>query len=199
MQPEDCGPSEDVQLVALCQSGDLAAFDRLVTKYRNPVYATIYNLVQNEEDAWDLAQETFLKAWRNIAHFRGESKFSTWLHRIATNITIDRVRRKHIESGVEFDETLGLNQIEPGAATAPHPSPLPEQNLEGQEIQQRIDAALLQLTPEHRAIILLREVHGLSYEEIAENTGCSIGTVMSRLFYARKKLQTLLRDVYETL
>jgi len=199
MQPEDCGPAEDAQLMALCQNGDRAAFDRLVTKYRNQVYATIYNLARNEEEAWDLAQETFLKAWRHIAQFRGQSKLSTWLHRIATNVTIDWVRRKRIESGVEFDDTLGLHQIETGAATAPHAAPLPHQRLEAHEIQSRIDAAMTCLTPEHRAVIVLREVDGLHYEEIAETMGCTVGTVMSRLFYARKKLQTLLRDVYETL
>ena len=199
MQPEDCGPSDDAQLVAQCQSGDRAAFDQLVTKYRNQVYATIYNVARSEEDAWDLAQETFLKAWRHIARFRGQSKFSTWLHRIAINVTIDWARHKQIESGVEFDDTLGLNQIEPGAATAPHASPLPHQNLQAHEIQARIDAAMTHLSPEHRAAILLREVDGMRYEEIAESTGCTVGTVMSRLFYARKKLQTLLRDLYENL
>ena len=155
MQPEDCGPAEDAQLMALCQNGDRAAFDRLVTKYRNQVYATIYNLARNEEEAWDLAQETFLKAWRHIAQFRGQSKLSTWLHRIATNVTIDWVRRKRIESGVEFDDTLGLHQIETGAATAPHAAPLPHQRLEAHEIQSRIDAAMTCLTPEHRAVIVL--------------------------------------------
>jgi len=199
MQPEDCGPSEDAQLVALCQNGDCAAFDRLVTKYRNQVYATIYNLVRGEDEAWDLAQETFLKAWRHIAHFRGQSKFSTWLHRIATNVTIDWVRRKQITAGVEFDDTLAHTPIAAGSTTTPHAAPSPEQAMEAGEIQARIDAAIAQLSPEHRAVILLREVDGASYEEIAETTGCTTGTVMSRLFYARKKLQTLLRDVYETL
>ena len=199
MQPEDCGPSEDTQLVAECQNGDRTAFDRLVTKYRNQVYATIYSLARNDDDAWDLAQETFLKAWRHIAHFRGQSKFSTWLHRIATNVTIDWVRRKQIASGVEFDDSVGLTSIAAGSITAPHAAPAPQQHLEAGEIQARIDTALGQLSPEHRTVILLREVDGASYEEIAEATGCTLGTVMSRLFYARKKLQTLLRDVYETL
>lgn len=199
MQPEDCGPSDDAQLVAQCQGGDRAAFDQLMTKYRNQVYATIYNLARNEEDAWDLAQETFLKAWRHIVQFRGQSKFSTWLHRIATNVTIDWARRKQIESGVEFDDTVGLHEMEPGAATAPHSASLPHQRIQAHEIQARIDTAMAHLSPEHRAVILLREVDGLHYEEIAESTSCTVGTVMSRLFYARKKLQTLLRDVYENL
>jgi len=185
MQPEDA------LLVAQCQQGDCEAFDRLVTKYRNQVYATIYNLARNQDEAWDLAQETFLKAWKSIARFRGEAKFSTWLHRIATNVTIDWVRRQRVVSdGVEFDDAL--------AHVAAEAAP-PQQRLEAGEMQGRIDAALQQLTAEHRAVILLREVDGASYEEIAEALGCTLGTVMSRLFYARKKLQTLLRDLYETL
>jgi len=199
MSEDDAGQLEDAQLVTRCQNGDAAAFGELITKYRNKVYATIYNLVRNEQDAWDLAQEAFLKAWRNIGHFRGQSSFFTWIYRIATNVTIDSLRRKQIESGVEFDDTLGLGDIETGAATAPHADPLPHQHLQNQEIKARIDVALNQLSAEHRTVIVLREIEGLRYEEIAEATGSSVGTVMSRLFYARKKLQSLLRDVYETI
>ncbi len=170
-----------------------------MTKYRNQVYSTIYSLARNEEEAWDLAQETFVKAWRNIGKFRGDAKFSTWLHRIATNLTIDWARRKQVAGGVELDENLALAEIEPASTTTPKPAPEPRARLEAGEIQARIDAALLSLSPEHRAAIVLREVEGLSYEEIAAATGCTAGTVMSRLFYARKKLQTLLRDLYETL
>lgn len=198
MPQDEAGQTEDAELVARCQRGDTAAFNELVTKYRNKVYATVYNLVRNEQDAWDLAQETFLKAWRNLDRFRGQSSFFTWLYRIATNVTIDWLRRKQIASGVEFDETLGLKDIEPGSATTPHGAPLPHQRLENDEIAARIDDALNKLSAEHRAVIVLREVEGLSYEEIAQATGCTVGTVMSRLFYARKKLQSLLRDVYET-
>ncbi len=197
LQP-DC-VNDDARLVALCQKGDLAAFDCLITKYRNQVYATIYNLARNEEEAWDLAQETFLKAWRHIGQFRGQSKFSTWLHRIATNLTIDWARKKQVECGVEFDENQHAHGIEPASVTTPNAGPGPRSRMEGAEIQTRIDTALLALSPEHRAAIVLREIEGLSYEEIAASVGCTVGTVMSRLFYARKKLQTLLRDLYETL
>lgn len=176
----------------------MAAFNELVTKYRNKVHSTIFSLARSEQDAWDLSQETFLKAWRHIDRFRGQSSVFTWLYRIATNVTIDWLRRKQIESGVEFDDTLGM-KIESGSATAPHPEQLPHERLQQEEVQARIDAALGQLSAEHRAIIILREVEGLRYEEIAEAAGCSVGTVMSRLFYARKKLQSLLRDVYEAI
>jgi RNA polymerase sigma-70 factor (ECF subfamily) len=190
--------AEDARLILRCREGDSAAFNELVIKYRNKVYATIYNLVRNEQDAWDISQEAFLKAWRNLERFRGQSSFFTWLFRIATNVAIDWLRRKQIESGVEFDETLGI-QIEPASTTTPKAEPLPSRQLDAAEIRARIDAAIAQLSVEHRAVILLREVEGLQYEEIAEATGASVGTVMSRIFYARKKLQTLLRDVYETI
>jgi len=157
----------------------------------------IYNMVRNEQDAWDLAQDGFLKAWKSISHFRGQSSFYTWLYRIMTNVTIDWLRKKQIEGGTEFDDSLELRNIEPGASTAPRAEPLPDEKMAHREIRKRIDAALEKLSPEHRAVIVMKELDGLQYNEIAQAIGCSLGTVMSRLFYARKKLQTLLRDVYE--
>lgn len=190
---------EDTELVARCQRGDTAAFDELVTRYRQRIYAMIYNMVHSEQDAWDLAQESFLKAWKSIGRFRGQSAFFTWLYRIVMNVTIDALRKKQIEGGVEFDDTIELHHIEPASTTVPKGEPLPAQKLERDEIRRRIDAAIAKLSPEHRAVILLREMDGLQYEEIAETVGCSLGTVMSRLFYARKKLQSQLKDVYENL
>lgn len=194
----DASSSSDVRLVARSKAGDTAAFNELVTKYRNRVYGTTYNLVRNEQDAWDLTQDAFLKAWRNLDRFKGDSSFFTWLYRIATNVSLDWLRRKQIESGVEFDETLGV-KIEPSATTAPKPEAAPHRRLEGAEIRSQIDAAIGQLSAEHRTVILLREVENLAYEDIAQAMGTSVGTVMSRLFYARKKLQALLREFYDTL
>jgi len=159
----------------------------------------IYNMVHSEQDAWDLAQDSFLKAWKSIARFRGQSSFYTWLYRIVMNVTIDWLRKKHVEGGTEFDDSIGLHDIEPGSLTAPRPDPLPAEKLEHDEIKRRIDEAIAKLSPDHRSVIVLREIEGLQYEEIAEAMDCSIGTVMSRLFYARKKLQSLLKDVYENL
>jgi len=188
---------EEAQLVAKCQAGDANAFGELVTRYRTKVYGMIYNMVRNEQDAWDLAQDGFLKAWKSIDRFRGQSSFYTWLYRIMTNVTIDWLRKKQIEGVTEFDETIALTSVEPGAATAPRAEPSPSRRLERVEIRQRIDAAIAKLTPEHRAVLVMKEIDGLQYQEIADSLGCSIGTVMSRLFYARKKMQTLLKDIYE--
>lgn len=192
------GP-DDLELVNRSQAGDTSAFNELVTRYRNRAYAMIYNMVRNEQDAWDLAQDGFLKAWKSISRFRGQSSFYTWLYRILMNVTIDAMRRKQIEGGTEFDDQIGLQNIAPGAATAPRSEMEPAERISDKEIRQRIDEAISKLSPEHRTAIVMREIDGLEYTEIAEQMGCSLGTVMSRLFYARKKLQALLKDVYETI
>jgi RNA polymerase sigma-70 factor, ECF subfamily len=196
-EPQPEGDERD--LIARSQSGDAAAFDELVTRNRNRVYAMIYQMVRNEEDAWDLAQDAFLKAWKNLRAFRGNSQFFTWLYRIVMNVTIDWLRKKQVQGEVEFDDAIGLQNIEPASATTPQRELAPATRLSDKEIRARIDEAVQRLTPEHREVIVLREIDGLEYTEIAERIGIPLGSVMSRLFYGRKKLQTMLRDVYETL
>lgn len=188
----------EMELVQRCQRGDTAAFDELVTRYRTRVFGMIYNMVHNEQDAWDLAQDSFVKAWKSIARFRGKSSFYTWVYRIVMNVTIDWLRKKQIKgTGAEFDDTVQLREIDPASKTVPRAEALPHERMERGEVRARIEQAIAQLSPEHRAVVLMKETEGLQYHEIAEAVGCSIGTVMSRLFYARKKLQTLLKDVYE--
>jgi RNA polymerase sigma-70 factor (ECF subfamily) len=116
-----------------------------------------------------------------------------------TNVTIDSLRRKGIHGESEFDDRIAPANVEPGSRTTPSSVPLPHKKLEQIEIRQRIDDAISKLSPEHRAVIVMKEIEDLQYSEIAEILNCSIGTVMSRLFYARKKMQSLLRDVYENL
>ena len=195
----DAGEPDDVELVKRCQAGDSSAFDDLVTRYRGKVFTMIYGMVQNEQDAWDLAQDGFLKAWKSIHRFKGESSFYTWLYRIMTNVTIDSLRRKGIRGEAEFDDRIAAVDVEPGSRTTPSSVPLPYRKLEHREIRQRIDEAIGKLSPEHRAVIVMKEIEDLQYNEIAEILSCSLGTVMSRLFYARKKLQSMLKDLYETL
>ena len=195
--PQDA-PNEG-ELVRRSQTGDSSAFNDLVTRYWNKVFTKIYGMVQNEQDAWDLAQEGFLAAWRSIRQFKGQSSFYTWLYRIMTNVTIQGLRRKGVNGQVEFDDRIATANMDPGSRTTPSAAPPPHRKLERNEIQKRIDEAIARLSPEHRAVIVMKEMEDLQYNEIAEILGCSIGTVMSRLFYARKKLQTSLRDVYEDL
>jgi len=192
------GPS-DIDLVTRSRTGDTAAFNELITRYRQRCFAMIYHMVRNEDDAWDLAQDGFVRAWRSLANFRGQSSFFTWLYRIMTNVSLDWLRKKRIEGGQEFDDTVGLRHVAPGAQTAPKPVMAPADRLADAEIRKRIDAAIARLSDDHRAVIVMRELEGMEYQEIADALGCSIGTVMSRLFYARRKLQDMLRDIYEQL
>jgi RNA polymerase sigma-70 factor (ECF subfamily) len=190
----------ELDLVKQCQAGNTEAFDQLVTRYRTRVFAMIYNMVHNEQDAWDLAQDSFVKAWKSIRRFRGRSSFYTWIYRIVMNVTIDWLRKKQVKgAGTELNDAIQLREIEPASRTVPKADPLPHERMERSEIRARIDNAIAQISPEHRAVILMKEIEEMQYHEIAEALGCSIGTVMSRLFYARKKLQKLLRDVYENI
>jgi len=203
MQTEATPAQADVSeldLVKRCQAGNAEAFDELVVRYRTRVFGMIYNMVHSEQDAWDLAQDSFLKAWKSIKRFRRQSSFYTWIYRIVMNVTIDWLRKKQIKAGgAEFDDSIQLKEVDPASKTSPKPDALPSERMEQKEIRSEIDKAIAQLSPEHRAVILMKEIDGMQYHEIAEALGCSIGTVMSRLFYARKKLQNLLKDCYENI
>ncbi len=191
---EDALP--DIELVRRSQAGDNRAFDTLVTRYRGKVYAMSYHLVQNETEAWDLSQEAFIKAWRALPGCKGDSAFYTWLFRITHNVAYDWLRKKKIRAeGGEFDDSRADHGIAVGAETAPRAVPAPDTALKQAELGQRIRNAIGELSPDHQQVVLLREIEGLSYEEIAQAMRCSIGTVMSRLFYARKKLQEILHDL----
>ena len=186
----------DLELVKRCQGGDAKSFELLVTRYRGKVYGMCYHLVQNEQDAWDLAQETFIKAWKALPAFKGESAFYTWIYRIAHNAAYDWLRKKRIQSDGEFDDEIQRN-IAAGAEAVPHGDLQPDEAMRNAELGTRIKAAIALLPNDQRLAVVLREVEGLSYEEIAKIMECQVGTVMSRLFYARKKLQELLKDAYE--
>ncbi len=196
--PADAGDAvTDIDLVKRAQGGDSRAFDALVTKYRGRVYAMTYNLVQNQDDAWDLAQEAFIKAWRAIGSFKLDASFYTWLYRIAHNAAYDWLRKRKVENAGEFDDNRADHQPDPTAEAVPHAVARPDQAMSRGELKDKIQAAIQQLSADHRTAILLKEVEGLKYHEIADVMGTTIGTVMSRLFYARKKLQELLKDAYE--
>lgn len=183
----------DADLIERSQVGDMRSFDQLVTRYRGKVYAVIVNIVHNEADAWDLAQDTFVKAWKALPRFEALSSFNTWLYRIAHNTTYDWLRRRKVRGdGTEFDDSIRVDSIESSAPTAPKGVASPDENVENIELRSQIEIAIGRLSPDHRAVILLKEVDGLKYREIADMLGCSVGTVMSRLYYARKKLQMLL-------
>jgi len=173
----------------------MKAFDELVTKHRGRVYAMIQNMVKNEADAWDLSQEVFVKVWKALPKFEARAQFSTWMYRITHNVVYDWMRKRKIDTAGELDDNLlNREQIATGALATPGQSERPDKAMENQELRGRIEEALAKISPEHREVVLLREVQGLDYKEIADALDCSIGTVMSRLFYARKKLQALLTN-----
>jgi RNA polymerase sigma-70 factor (ECF subfamily) len=191
-------PGDDARLVALAQQGDLRAYDSLVIRHRGRIFAMIRNMIHQEADAWDLSQEVFIKAWQALPKFEAKARFSTWLYRIAHNVVYDWTRKRKIESAGELnDEIFERERIDPSSATTPAGGEAPDDSMAHGELRVKIEAALGKLSAEHRQAVILKDVQGLSYKEIAEVMGSTLGTVMSRLFYARQKLQTLLKDEYD--
>jgi len=175
--------SSDWELVQKCQTGEIGAFQELVSRYHQKIYVVIVGLLRNREDALEVAQETFFRAYRKIKSFQGGSSFYTWLYRIAVNMAIDLQRRQK-RNPLDFRETMdGLFEEQNEVAKDPF------SDVHDRELREKLVSAINDLTPEHKAVIILRTVEGLSYKDIGEILGCSEGTVMSRLHYARKKLQ----------
>jgi RNA polymerase sigma-70 factor (ECF subfamily) len=184
--------ADETELLRRARNGDSRAFGALVERYQRRVMGVAMAVVHNQDDALELAQETFVRAYENIAKFESRSSFSTWLYRIAANIAIDFRRREGRHLVLRGDEAENeLSHL---------PSKLGDSfnEVARSELNQRINNALKELTPEHRAVILLREVEGLSYDEISEILQCPRGTVMSRLHYARNRLRGILKDVSES-
>ena len=192
-------PDEDFRLVALAQQGDMSAYDALVTRHRGKIYAMIRNMIHQEADAWDLSQEVFIKAWQALPRFEAKARFSTWLYRIAHNAVYDWTRKRRIESVGELNDGIfERERIDPSSFTTPSGGESPDDTMAQGELRAKIAAALEKISPEHREVVLLKDVQGLSYKEIAEVMSCEMGTVMSRLYYARQKLQILLKDEYQS-
>ncbi|MBL9128577.1 MAG: sigma-70 family RNA polymerase sigma factor [Verrucomicrobiales bacterium] len=187
-------PSEDTLLVVRSQGGDLAAFDQLIRRHQERVYATIYHMTANHEDAADLTQETFIKAYNALPGFKGDCGFFTWLYRIAVNRTLNFLKQRRNRTS-----HLSLNDIDFNAEHDPDLVALtsektPRRDLNLTELQERLNNALLKLSESHRMVVVLHDIQGLPHEEIARIMDCNTGTVRSRLFYARQQLQGLLAD-----
>jgi RNA polymerase sigma-70 factor (ECF subfamily) len=192
-------PDEDFRLVALAQQGDLSAYDALVTRHRGRIFAMIRNMIHQEADAWDISQEVFIKAWNALPKFEAKARFSTWIYRIAHNAVYDWARKRKIRSAGELnDEIFERERIHSSSSTTPSGGEAPDETMVHGELREKIEAALAKLSGDQREAVVLKDVQGLSYKEIAEVMSCNIGTVMSRLYYARQKLQTLLKHEYES-
>lgn len=185
--------TEDLVLVQRAQEGDIVAYDMLVQRYQERVYATIYHMTANREDAGDLAQETFIKGYQALKTFKGDSSFYTWVYRIAVNKTINFLKQRKNKSHLSLNDLDFNAEHDPDfVSLVSEKTPRRDANLT--ELQEKLNAAMLKLSPAHRLVVTLHDVQGLPHEEIATIMDCNIGTVRSRLFYARQQLQAYLSD-----
>lgn len=194
---EDRVEIDDLTLVHRSREGDHDAFRILVERYQRRIYAVALGMMKDPEEARDVSQEAFIKVHRYLDKFKGDSSFYTWLYRITSNVAIDRLRSRKGE-GVSLDERLEKGEVElevsqPGFLST-RLGTNPQKSSLRRELAEKMAEALQQLGPRHREILLLREVEGMSYEELAEVLDIPKGTVMSRLFHARAKMQKLLED-----
>jgi RNA polymerase sigma-70 factor (ECF subfamily) len=186
------GPDEAV-LVRRARQGDLAAYDDLVRRYQERIYSTVYHMTANHEDANDLAQEAFIKAFQALKSFKGGSSFYTWVYRIAVNKTINFLKQRKNRSQMSLDD-LDVNAEHDPDLVALISDKTPRREVGLAELQEKLNAAMQKLSEHHRMVVTLHDVQGLSHEEIAEIMESNIGTVRSRLFYARQQLQAYLSD-----
>jgi RNA polymerase sigma-70 factor (ECF subfamily) len=183
---------EERKLLDDARRGDAGAFRRLVEKNQRRAYAVALGMVHDPDDARDICQEAFLKVHKSLHTFEGEAQFFTWLYRIVMNLSIDHLRKRRGDK-IEFDEALPGEELEDDSGIAPRRTGFdPQRALSDKELRGQIHGALAALSAPHRAVLIMREVEGLSYQEMADQAGCSIGTIMSRLFHARKKMQKML-------
>ena len=192
-QPQASAPVDEDELVREARRGNLKAYDELVKRYQERIYATLYHMTSNHEDANDLAQESFIKAFQALKSFKGGSSFYTWLYRIAVNKTINFLKQRKNRTH------MSLNNIDFNAEHDPDLIALiseqtPRRAAGLTELQEKLNEALMKLSESHRLVVVMHDVQGLSHEEIAEAMDCNVGTVRSRLFYARQQLQGFLAD-----
>jgi RNA polymerase sigma factor RpoE len=185
--------TEEMELVKRARAGDMAAYDDLVRRYQERIYATIYHMTSNHEDANDLAQEAFIKAFQALKSFKGGSSFYTWVYRIAVNKTINFLKQRKNRAQISLND-LDFNAEHDPDLVALISDKTPRRDINLSELQEKLNAAMQKLSEQHRLVVTLHDVQGLSHEEIAAIMDCNIGTVRSRLFYARQQLQAYLSD-----
>ena len=185
--------ADESELVLRTKEGDLEAYDKLVRRFQERIYATIYHMTANHEDANDLAQETFIKAFQAIKSFKGDSSFFTWLYRIAVNKSINFLKQRRSKNILSLND-LDLNAEHDPDLVALVSDKTPRRDANLAELQEKLNAAMQRLSETHRLVVTLHDVQGLAHEEIGKIMGCSSGTVRSRLFYARQQLQAYLSE-----
>jgi len=190
---EEAPPNPDIALVTRTQGGDARAFDELVVKYSPRLYGLVYNMTSNHEDANDLLQEVFAKAFRSINGFRGKSSFYTWIHSIAVNMTINFLKKRGRRFQMSLDDVdLNIQNDKEFIELTASSSPVREADLG--ELQLKLNESMQKLSPEHRAVVTMFDIQGMPHAEISKILGISEGTVRSRLFYAHRQLQAHLEE-----
>ena len=183
----------DMEVVRRVQAGDVAAFDRLILKYRERVYGIVYNMTSNREDAADLTQDAFIKAFQSIQRFGGQSSFFTWLYRIAINSTLSHLRKSRLRSFFSLESVNSDEPVSKEIIDALTDKTGVDRDTFVRELQEKLNDAMHKLSIKHRTVVTLFEIDGLSHQEIAEVMNCSVGTVRSRLHYAKQLLQAELQ------
>ena len=184
---------DDLTIVRQVQGGDVAAFDKLILKYRTRIFGVVYHLTSNREDAADLTQDAFIKAFQSIQRFGGQSSFFTWLYRIAINGTLSHLRKNRTRSFFSLEKMDANEPISKEVIAALTDKTGAERDTYVRELQEKLNEAMLKLSISHRTVVTLFEIDGLSHQEIAEVMNCSVGTVRSRLHYAKQLLQAELQ------
>lgn len=191
--PDIVDETTDRELVARAQRQDVAAYDELVQRYYKKIYALLYNMTSNKEDAEDLIQEVFVKAYSALTRFKGDSSFYTWVYRIAVNRAINYVKRRNKRAGISLDNVdSGIERDKAYVELSAKESPFRDATLS--ELQEKLNTALQKLSDKHRVVVVMHDIEGVPHDEIARVLGVSSGTVRSRLFYARQILQSELAD-----
>lgn len=185
--------AEDLLLVNRAKKDDSAAYDDLIRRYQERIYATVYHMTSNHEDANDITQETFIKAYRALKSFKGDSSFYTWIYRIAVNRTINFLKARKNKYHLSLDDLDFHAENDPDLVALISDN-TPRRDLNLVELQEKLNEAMQKLSETHRMVVTLHDVQGLSHDEIAKIIGCNVGTVRSRLFYARQQLQGSLAD-----
>jgi len=192
--------TDDLTLVQRVRTGDQRAYKTLVERYQRKVFSVALGMLKDREEARDVAQEAFVKVYKYLDHFKGDASFYTWLYRITVNICIDVLRRRGALKGeqVEFDEQQQMDVSEANlGALGTRLGTNPQKSMLRKELAEKIQAALAEVPEKHRAILLLRELEGMSYEDLSRTLDIPKGTVMSRLFHARLKVQKVLNEYLE--
>ena len=183
----------DRDLVERARQQDLAAYDELIRRYQRKIYQLVYNMTSNRQDAEDLVQDVFVKAYTALKYFKGDSSFYTWVYRIAVNRTINFLKKRNRNPGLSLDDMDRAVERDPDyVELRSRESPVRDASLS--ELQKKLNEALQTLSEKHRSVVVLHDIQGVQHDEIARMLGCSEGTVRSRLFYARQELQKQLTE-----